>query len=383
MPTTTLILGGGVGGVVAAHTLRGKLPAAHRIVLFDRARDHLFAPSLLWLLVGDRTPEQIVRPLDRLQRKGIEVVHADIDAIDPAARTVTAAGQTWHGDHLIVALGAQLDASGCPGLAEAGHTFYTLDGARQARDAVRAFRGGRVVVLTAAPAYKCPVAPYEAAMLVEAHLRARKLAAPWQVDVYAAEAAPMGVAGPAAGAAVCEMLAGKGIGYFPQHQVTAVESTARSIRFENGAVADFDLLLYVPPHRAPAVVRAAGMCADSGWIAVDRLTLATRWPGVWALGDVTSIPLALGKPLPKAGVFAHGQADAVATNLARAVLGKGKAAVFDGTGECFIETGDGRAALGRGKFFAEPLPEMTLHEPSHALHLAKVVFEKGWLRRWF
>jgi sulfide:quinone oxidoreductase len=189
----------------------------------------------------------------------------------------------------------------------------------------------------------------------------------------------MMVAGPAVSAGVRRMLEAHGIGYHPEHQVKRVDPEARRVEFANGASAGFDLLLYVPPHRAPEVVKAAGLTNDSGWIPVDRHTLSTRFPGVYALGDVTVIPLKMGRPLPKAGVFAHRQAETVAHNIARAWTGTGEAKRFDGKGMCFIETGRGRAGMGSGDFYAEPLSEVSLRQPGLLWHGAKVLYEKYWL----
>ena len=380
---TILVLGGGVGGLVTAVELRKKLPKKHRVVLVDRERDHLFSPSLLWLMTGLRTAKGISRPLDRLRKKGIEVVHGEIERIEPAERRVVVGGETLEGDFLVISLGAELAPETVPGLAEAGHSFYSLEGAEGLRDAVKRFATGRLVVLTAAPAYKCPAAPYEAAMLLEYDCRKRKVRDRVQVDLYAAEPAPMGVTGPVFSAGVRQMVEAKGIGYHPAHQVTQVDAAARTIAFANGVEAGFDLLAYVPPHRAPRVVREAELVGESGWVPVDRHTLETSFEGVHAIGDVTGIPLKLGKPLPKAGTFAHSQAGVVADNIARAITGKGKVASFDGHGECFIETGDGKAGLDRGEFYAEPTPQVKAYKVGRHWHAGKVLFEKDWLRRWF
>lgn len=383
MSHSILILGGGVGGLVAANELRKSLPKKHRIILVEREPAFVFAPSLLWLMTGGRTANQISRPLASLEKKGIEVVQGAIQRIDPERREVLVNGRVLAGDFMIVALGAELGSETIPGLAQAGHNFYTLAGAEALRDALKRFTGGRLVVLTAAPAYKCPAAPYEAAMLLEYHLRKRKLRVLTRVDLYAAEPGPMGVAGPEVSKAVRQMVEAKGIHYHPEHQVAEVDPATRRLTFANGAESTYDLLAYVPPHRAPRVVRESGLGAESGWIAVDRHTMETRYERVYALGDVVSIPLNLGKPLPKAGVFANAEAGVAARNIVRAITGKGRSATFDGVGECFIETGDGKAGFGKGDFYAEPVPEMRLHLPGRHWHAGKVLFEKDWLRRWF
>ncbi len=383
MASTVLVLGGGVGGLVAANALRKKLPKEHRVVLVEREASFLFAPSLLWLMVGERTPEKISRPLDRLSRKGIEFKRGEIRKIEPDRREVIVDGTTIAGDFLVVSLGADLDAASVPGLSEAGHDFYTLAGAGSLYGALERFSGGRIALLTAEPVYRCPAAPYEAAMLVEGYCRKRKIREQTKIDLYAAEPGPMGVAGPEVSQGVRGMVEAKGITYHPEHRVQSVDPAARKLRFANGAEAGYDLLAYVPPHRAPKVVREAGLCGESGWVSADRATFETRFPGVYAIGDAVSIPLKLGKPLPKAGVFAHAEANVVAANIARAILGKGKGATFDGEGECFVETGDGKAGFGKGNFYAEPLPAVKLHPPARRWHAGKVLFEKDWLRRWF
>jgi len=379
MTRSALVLGAGLGGLAAAQELRRLVGRGDRVVLIERAERHVFPPSLLWLMVGNRTLQAISRGYEGIARRGIELVRGEVTAIDPAAKTVRVGEQTLHGDALVIALGAEYVPRAIPGLAEAGLCLYTLEGATAIREALGRFEGGRVVVLTAAPQYKCPAAPYEAALLVESFLRERGLREKTGIDFYAAEPGPMMVAGPTVSAGVRAMIEDRSIGYHPEHQAKAVDAKARRIEFANGASAEFDLLLYVPPHRAPEAVRAAGLTNESGWVPVDRHTLETRFPGVYAIGDVTVIPLKMGRPLPKAGVFAHGEAEVVAHNIARGWTGKGEPKRFGGEGMCFIETGGGRAGMGSGNFYAEPVPEVRLRAPSLLWHGAKVLYEKYWL----
>jgi len=379
MSRTALVLGAGLGGMVAAQALRRLLSKDDRVVLVEREARHVFPPSLLWLMVGARSAEAISRPCEHAARPGIELVRGEVSAIDPAAKTAVVNGATLRGDALVIALGAEYAPQAIPGLADAGLCIYTLEGATAIRAALEQFQGGRVAVLTATPAYKCPAGPYEAALLVENFLRQRGRRDSVTMDFYAAEPGPMMVAGPAVSAGVRAMVEAHGIGYHPEHQVKSVDAKARRIGFANGKSADFDLLLYVPPHRAPEAVKAAGLTNESGWIPVDRHTLVTKHPDVYAIGDINVIPLKMGRPLPKAGVFAHGQAEAVAHNIAHAWTGKGEPKRFDGHGMCFIETGGGRAGMGSGNFYAEPLPEVNLRQPGLLWHGAKVLYEKYWL----
>jgi sulfide:quinone oxidoreductase len=377
---TVLILGGGVGGVVAANALRKRLDRRHRIVVVDRDPTFALAASFLWVMNGTRKPEQISRPLARLGRKGIEVIRGEVERIDPARRQAVVSGQTIEADHLVVALGAEFTPEAIPGLAKWGHTFCTLEGATRLRDILEEFDSGRVLLLTAAPAYKCPAAPYEAALLIDAQLGKRGVRGAVSIELHSAEPGPMGVAGPDASAAVRAMVEGKGMTYRPDHQIAQVEKGRAT--FTDGATVDFDLLVHVPPIAPPAALVRSGLVDESGWVRVDRHTLETEFPDVYAVGDVTLIPLAMGKPLPKAGVFAHAQAAAVGRNIAARVAGEAPTARFDGRGACFVESGDGRAGFGSGDFYAEPRPAVRMRRPAWYWHAGKVLFEKQVMWSW-
>lgn len=380
---TILVLGGGIGGAVVARRLRTSLPRTHRVVLIERETKHLFQPSLLWLMTGARTPRSITQPMARLARRGIELIHGEVERINPETRAVQVAGQEIRGDYMVIALGAEYATETIPGLSSSGHNFYTPEGAESLHQALTRFRQGRLVVLVGGIPFKCPAAPYEAVMLLEAVLRKRGVRDNVSVDLYTPEPGPMPVAGSAVSMAVRQMVESKGVRLHTEHAVTQVDVSACLIHFKNGMSASFDLLAYVPPHRAPAAVRESGLTGESGWIPVNKKTLETKYPGIFAIGDVASIPLAIGKPLPKAGVFAHGQAEVVAHNILHAITGKGEPRSFAGHGACFVETGAGRAGFGSGNFFAEPAPLIRLRPPSRLLHLSKVAYEQYWLYRWF
>jgi sulfide:quinone oxidoreductase len=189
----------------------------------------------------------------------------------------------------------------------------------------------------------------------------------------------MPVAGPAMGAAVVGLLEAKGIRFHPGSRIERFEAASREVVLGDGSRIGYDLLAGVPPHRAPAVVRASPLAGAAGWIPVDRATLAAGHERVHAIGDVTTITLANGKPLPRAGVFAHGQGLVVARRIAATLAGREAADAFDGVGYCWVETGAGRAAFAVGEFFAEPDPTLDLRAPGRAWHAGKVLFERSWV----
>lgn len=192
MGKTILILGGGIGGIVSASRLRKRLPQEHRIVLVERNPQYIFAPSFLWLMTGLRTAEQISRPLSELSRKGVEIVTGDIQQIDPERRAIRLNGKEINGDYLIIALGAELAPQKVPGLSDGGYNFYTLEGAEALRDARLKVREGRIIILVSGTPFKCPAAPYEAAMLIEYDCRKRKVRHDMQIDLYTPGARPDG-----------------------------------------------------------------------------------------------------------------------------------------------------------------------------------------------
>jgi sulfide:quinone oxidoreductase len=275
-----------------------------------------------------------------------------------------------------------------PGLADAAHTFYTIDGAARLPTALDAVSGGTVAVVVSALPYKCPGAPHEAAMLIADFFRRRGRADKVNVHLYTPEPQPMPVAGPALGDAVRQMLQQRGVAFHPAHKLTEVRGDARELLFEGKAPVAYDLLVAIPPHRAPALVRDAGLAGETGWIPVDRQTLATARDRVFAIGDVTTVPIpGRWKPdvplmLPKAGVFAHAQALVVAGRIAAAIGGATPTATFCGDGFCMLEAGDDLAGVAFGDFFHQPSPDVHVKSIGKAWHLGKVLFEKWWLSPW-
>ncbi len=383
-----VIVGGGVGGQVAANELRRRLPAEHGVTVVEQSREHAFAPSFLWVMTGERQPGQVTRPLRDLLHPGVELIQGRVEGIDLVHRRVRLPRETVDYDYLVVALGAELAPARIPGLADAAHTFYTLDGASRLRTALATMGGGTVAVVVSALPYKCPGAPHEAAMLIADVMRRRGLASQVRVQLFTPEPQPMPVAGPELGDAVRQMLDQGGVTFHPGHRLTAVRGDVRELAFDGRPPVPYDLLVAIPPHQAPAVVAEAGLANESGWIPVDRRTLTTSHDRVFAIGDVTAVPIPgrwkvdVPLMLPKAGVFAHGQALVVAERIAAGIAGTSAARAFSGDGFCMLEAGGGRAGMAFGDFFHEPAPAVQVKPIGRTWHLGKVLFERWWLARW-
>lgn len=379
---TTLILGGGIGGLATAGHLRRLAPPDHRIVLVERNESFTAGMSHLWIMTGERKdPRDGERELSRLADAGIEVVRAEIEAIDPATRTVQTTAGTLEGDYITVALGAERAPEAVPGFAQSALNLYDRDGALQIQQALERFSGGRIVVMIARTPFSCPAAPYEAAFLIDSVLRERGVREQTELALYTPEDQPMLVAGEQLGAALVEMLEQRGIELHWEQIPMKIDPDARRILFELEDTS-FDLLVGVPPHVAPRVLRESGLVDGSGWVPVDPQTLRTKYDGVFAIGDVTAIRLANGMFLPKAGVFADEQARVVAANIAAEISGEGEATQYSGYGACYIEVGGGLAAYGAGNFYGMPGPRITLEAPSQRFRQEKLEQERALLALW-
>jgi sulfide:quinone oxidoreductase len=372
-----IILGGGFGGIATAVALRARLDPADQIILVERRPSFVMGLRKNWVLVGESSLAEGTRRLADLERLGVTVVQGSVEAIHPADRAADVDGRRLEADALVVALGAEHAAERVPGFREFAIDAYDPAATARGREAIERLTARQVVIGIFGVPYPCPPGPFELAMLLAARFAERRTGA--SVMVFSPLPLSLPILGSAGCAIVESRLAGAGVEFLAGRQATAVVDGA--VQFGEDRLT-FDLLLGVPPHRAPAVVTAAGLTRGGAWIPVDRLTLETDVPGVYAIGDVTAIPLANGQMLPKAGVFAEAQGKVVAERIAARFAGRMAAAKFTGEGACFFELGAGTAAMVAGGFLADP-PDVRLSEPSPEHLAAKRAFEVVRLRSWF
>lgn len=388
---TVLILGGGWGGMALAHNLRGTLASEHRVVVVEQKETFSLCLSNLKIMTGAwKSPSDAERQMSNMARDGIEWVHEEVRMIDPVAREVHTVSQTLRPDYLVIALGASLNPDGIPGFAESAYNLYEATGAHELQQALSGFDGGKVAVLVSRMPHRCPAAPYEAAFLMDTLFREKGISQRVDITIYTPGQRPMAVAGPVVGDALLSMLAEREITYAGEHTVSSIDPATQRILFDDEEAA-YDLLVGIPPHRAPEVVTEAGLTNSSGYIPVhpqtlevltDAENLETDYTGVYAIGDVTTVTLLNMMPLPKAGVFAEAEARVVAENIAADIAGKPVSAGYDGRGQCHVDIGGGLAALAIGNFYASPGPNITLEPPSARNHQDKEEYERL-LDTWF
>jgi len=382
---TILILGGGVGGIVAANNLRSHLDSNHKIILIEKNKVHTFAPSYLWLMTGDRSEEQIRTPIDSLLKKDIEFVNSIVAKINPVEQTIETDEKKYRYDFLIIALGAELVLQKVDGWDENIQTFYTFEGAIKLNESLKYFPGGRVALVICSLPYKCPGAPYEGAMLISDYFKKKGLKNKVEIHLFTPEPQPLPVAGPELGTAVKNILSDKGINFHPLMKLNMFATKSKKIFFEGMEPFEYDMLIAIPPHQSPMVVRETDLVNVNGWIDVIPSSLQTKYANVFAIGDITSIPLPgrwiPDKPmlLPKAGVFSHSQAIIVAENLTKKIKGKISDENFCADGYCMLEAGEDLAGFAYGNFFGEPNPQVHLKKVGKIWHIGKILFEKWWL----
>ena len=368
-----------MGGFTVSSLISKQVGSSAIVTVVEPKERAAFAPAFQWLVFGWRQPEKIQRDHSNLsKKKNVRMVNERVEKIDLKERSIKTQSQTMRYDKLVIALGTEFAVDQVPGLEAYSHTAYSIEGALKLRDALDNFSGGTIALGISRLPIKCPPAPYELALLVEEYFRRAKK----RVDVrfFTPEPQPIPAAGSVIGKQVERLLNSRGIKYLPKLKVAKVEQ--KKVVFDDGSELKFDLLVTTPPHRASQIVRDAGLTDESGWIPVNPHNLATRHEDVFAIGDITSIETPHGHApyLPKAGVFATGEAEVVANNLAVSITTKGETEEWNGEGSCYLQVGKSESAFLKGAFLSNP-PRLEFHPPRRKWFLEKLRLEKEWLKQ--
>jgi sulfide:quinone oxidoreductase len=375
MKRRVVVLGAGFGGLELSTILSQAQGVELDITLIDRSDAFVFGFSKLDIMFGRTTPAAVRIAYRNIVQPGVVFRQETVTAIDPEARRVTTDHGTYEADVLVIALGADYDLAATPGLIEGGHEFYSLAGAERLRDVLSTFSAGHAIVgVTAAP-FKCPPAPSEAALLLHDQLTTRGVRDACAISLVMPFGAPVPPS-PAASAALIAAFAERGISFVPNRRVRALDPGRRVAILDDASEMGYDLFLGVPTHRVPDVVATSGL-TENGWIPVNARNLKTRFPGVYAVGDVTSVGTA------KAGTFAEGAARVVAASVLAEIEGGEQPPAYAGAGTCYVEFGGGRVGRVDVDFFSGPAPIGSFLEPSVTLAGEKQQFGASRRARWF
>lgn len=375
MHARVLVLGAGFGGLELATLLSDALGDDAGVTVIDRADAFVFGYSKLDVLFGRARPEDVRLPYAGLAKPGVRYVRAAITSIDPRARRVTTDDGVHEADVLVVALGADYDLQATPGLAEGENEFYSVAGAERLREVLPTFTHGRAVVGVCGAPFKCPPAPSEAALLLHDFLSDRGVREDCEISLVMPFSTPVPPSQETS-VALLEAFRERDIAFVAGRRVAAVEPSRAAVVLDDGAELPCDLFLGVPKHRAPEVVIESGLSED-GYVPVDPHTLETRYPGVYAVGDVAAVGT------PKAGVFSEGAARVVAESLVARRLGGPDPAPYDGRGACYVEFGAGRVGRVDVDFLSGPRPTGSFRAPSAQLVAEKRDFGASRRARWF
>ena len=375
MKTRVVILGAGFGGLELATSLSEALGDDVDVTLIDKNDSFVFGYAKLDVMFGRKTLDAVRLAYRDIAKPGVRFLQETITAIDPEARAVTTDRGVYEADVLVVALGADYDLDATPGLAEGGNEFYSVAGAERLGELLPTFSQGRAIVGVCGAPFKCPPAPSECALLLHDYLSARGVRGNCEISIVIPFATPVPPS-PETSSALVAAFAENDIEFVAGRRVSSLDPARRVAVLDDGGELPYDLFLGVPKHRAPDVVVASGMTED-GYVPVNPKTLETRFPGVYAVGDVATIGV------PKAGVFAEGAARVVAASLIARLRGGEQPAAYGGLGSCYIEFGAGHVGRVDVDFLSGPKPTGTFHAPSDALVAEKHHFGSSRHARWF
>jgi sulfide:quinone oxidoreductase len=370
-----VVLGAGFGGLELCTVLSELLGEDADVTLIDKSDTFVFGFSKLDMMFRRAPPDSVRMSYSDIVKPGVRVLRETITAIDPDTRLVRTDAGTHAADVLVVALGADYDMDATPGLAEGGNELYSLAGAERLAGIIPSFSRGHAVIGICGAPFKCPPAPSECALMLDDELRTRGVRNACEISIVMPLGTPVPPS-PETSAALEQEFAARDIALLSGRRVAALDPSRRVVVLDDGSELPYDLFLGVPKHRASEVVISSGMTED-GYIPVDSATLQTRYPDVYAIGDVATAGV------PKAGVFAEGAARVVAQAIVARRSGGEAPERHLGRGTCYIEFGQGRIGSVDIDFLSGPNKTGTFNAPSAEQMAEKHRFGSSRRARWF
>ncbi|MGN6823088.1 MAG: NAD(P)/FAD-dependent oxidoreductase [Candidatus Nitrosocosmicus sp.] len=386
-----VILGGGFGGLASASILRDNLSKEHQITVIDK-KDHFIMGFVnLWILNGNRNLEESKIALSNLENKGISFLQGEITKINLVEKIITMTllpnhDHTLEYDYLIISLGSDYNIEQIDGLAKnKSFNLYDSQNIPNLRKEILALRQGKIAICITDIPYKCPPAPYEASLLVNTILLDNNTRGRIDVDVFTPSPIALPVAGPKVSQDVVNLIEKNHIGFHPSYRLKSVSDTELYFEYGDGnkKSVSYDILIFIPPHKLPSVIKSSDLIENSQrWINVDKYTLKTKYENVYAIGDVTEIKVNSNVSVPKAGIFAEGQAKVVCHQIIGDIKNDPSNSKFDGRGFCFMEIGNSKAGFIDTDFYDRDGPVTRLDPPTEESYERKISFEKSRINKW-
>ncbi len=373
MKLRVVVLGAGFGGLELTSILSETIGDNLDLTLIDQNDSFYFGFSKLDVMFGRKPADAVKISYSSIVKPGVQFRKEIITSINPEKKIVTTQNGTYEADVLVVALGANYDINATTGLTEYGNEYYSFEGAEKLREVIPHFTKGHAIVGVCGAPFKCPPAPSEAALMLHDHLINRGVRDACTISIVMPFGSPIPPS-PDSSKALVKAFEERNIQFISQHKVSSLRANVAIL--DDGTEMPFDLFLGIPKHVAPDVVLQSGM-TENGWIPADRANLVTKFPNVYAIGDVTSVGT------PKAGVFAEGAAKIAAASIIAAYQGNKNDVPYTGAGSCYIEFGKGEVGRVDVDFFSGPKPFGIHHDASEMLVAEKEYFGSSRKARWF
>jgi sulfide:quinone oxidoreductase len=379
-----LILGGGTAGTITANKLRKKLSRAEwDITVVDKDDAHRYQPGFLFIPFGTYQPDEVTKSRRKYLDDDIPLIYAEIDKVDPEARTVALMdGRVLPYDQLVIATGVTPRPDQTPGMDDEGSwydtvfDFYTYEGTTALAKKLQTWEGGRLVVNIVEMPIKCPVAPLEFTFLADSFFTEKGMRD--KVEIVYVTPLDAAFTKPIAAKAFGSMLEDKGVALEPEFMLERVDTEAKALVSYDEREVPYDLLVTIPLNMGADFVARSGLGNELNLVPVDKHTLLSKkYDTIFALGDANDIPAS------KAGSVAHFEIDVFVDNFLEHIKGEPMTGKFDGHANCFIETGHGKAMLIDFNYDTEPLPgkfpvpgigPMSLLKETKANHMGKLAF---------
>lgn len=394
-----VVMGAGLAGMPAAYDLKKSLGKQHEVTLINPAASFQFTPSNPWVVVGWRTPEQILVPIaPQVERKGIKFIAQSVAKVEPEQNRLTlGSGEVVSYDYLVIATGPKLAFDEVPGLGPQGHT-HSVCTTPHAEDAAKAYEkfleNPGPVVVGAVQGASCFGPAYEFAMILDADLRKRKIRNKVPITFVTSEPyiGHMGLGGVGDSKGLLEgELRQRHIKWITNAKV--LECGAEAVKVaehnEQGEVikqheVPTRFTMFIPAFKGvDALAQVPGLCNPRGFVLIDEHQRNPTYKNIFSAGVCVAIPPVEVTPVPtgapKTGYMIESMVTAIVDNITHDLQGKPATAKATWNAICLADLGDSGVA-----FVALPqIPprNVTWAKRGKWVHVAKIAFEKYFISK--